>query len=300
MSSFTYLPQFLNYLQTERGTLKNTLKSYERDLREFLLYLSKGRELESDEILLRVSVSQVRSFIAILFKKNASASIGRKLSSLKSFYNFCVKKDLLQQNPASLIPTPKKPKKLPRFLSVDEADKLLAEVKRLPRKVQMRDELILELLYGCGLRVSELAELSLKNLDESQRILKIRGKGNKERLVPIGEKAWKVLEKYLEVEAGGRKMEKSSPLLVNPKGSRLSIRSIQKIVEFYQVRGGMGRKVSAHGLRHSYATHLLGNGADLRSIQELLGHASLSTTQKYTHISLEKLMEVYDKAHPKA
>ncbi len=290
------ISQFLNYLQAERGASKNTLENYARDLREFLAYLGKP---ESEEVLLKVEMVTVRSFIAFLLKKNSSASVGRKLSTLKSFYHFCLKKELLDQNPAALIPTPKKPKKLPRFLSVDEADQLLSEVKRLPKKAQVRDALILELLYGCGLRVSELAGLSLKQIDHGQRILKVRGKGNKERLVPIGEKAWRALEKYLK-ERPVTKNEPGSALFLNVQGARLSVRSIQKIVEFYQIRGGMGRKVSAHGLRHSYATHLLGNGADLRSIQELLGHASLSTTQKYTHISLEKLMEVYDKAHPKA
>jgi integrase/recombinase XerC len=174
----------------------------------------------------------------------------------------------------------------------------MEEVAKGDKASKVRDRAILELLYGCGLRVSELSSLSLTDLDSSEKILRVKGKGNKERIVPIGDTAWGHLQSYLEERLTKKPEEKA--LFLNFSGKRLTARSLQRMVENYQLRGGMGRKVSPHGLRHSYATHLLGNGADLRSIQQLLGHASLSTTQKYTHLSLEKLMEIYDKAHPKA
>ncbi|MBL7685797.1 MAG: tyrosine-type recombinase/integrase, partial [Deltaproteobacteria bacterium] len=212
---------------------------------------------------------------------------------------FAVKKGKVDKNPARLINTPKKPKILPRFLSVDEAFALLQEVEKNPMQEALRDRAIFETLYGGGLRVSELQGLNLEDIDFNQQILKIRGKGNKERLVPIGTQVCQSLKNYLEAPENKRESEERAVFL-NRKGKRIAIRAIQKLVELYQLRGGMGRKISPHGLRHSYATHLLGNGADLRSIQQLLGHSSLSTTQKYTHLSLEKLMEIYDKAHPKS
>jgi integrase/recombinase XerC len=300
-SAFMKVESFFTYLKTERGASPHTLKNYRRDLDELVAYLKEQhpRLIEGEEPeWARLDVRILRGFTAHLLKKIRATSVGRKLSTLKSFYNFCVKKGLVDSNPARLIPSPKKPKLLPRFLSVDEAHGLMEEAAKGDKRSKARDRAILELLYGCGLRVSELASLSLADLDRSGRILKVRGKGNKERIVPIGETAWTHLQAYLEDRPASGPDPKA--LFLNLKGGRLTVRSLQRMVENYQLRGGMGRKVSPHGLRHSYATHLLGNGADLRSIQQLLGHASLSTTQKYTHLSLEKLMEIYDKAHPKA
>ncbi|MFO1519292.1 MAG: tyrosine recombinase XerC [bacterium] len=293
---------FLHYLKTERGASSHTLKHYLRDLNEFGAYLKKHYPpLISAEgpQWSEVSVRILRGFVATLLQKNKSASVGRKLSTLKSFYKFAVKKGLLNANPARSISTPKKPKLLPRFLSVDEAYGLMDEAAKGEKKQSPRDRAILEILYGCGLRVSELTGLNLADFDSSARLLRVRGKGNKERIVPLGEKAWQALKEYMEERAGGE-IKDVQALFLNLRGKRLTVRSIERLVEAYQLRGGLGRKVSPHGLRHSYATHLLGNGADLRSIQQLLGHSSLSTTQKYTHLSLEKLMEIYDKAHPKA
>jgi integrase/recombinase XerC len=290
---------FISYLKTERGASSHTIKNYRRDLNEFVQHLKEHfPEMMADESpeWSHVSVRAIRGFIAALLQKNKSSSVGRKLSTLKSFYNFCVKKGLVQTNPARAILTPKKPKLLPRFLSVDEAFGLMDEVAKEDNKKSKRDRAILELLYGCGLRVSELVGLNQLDVDRSEKILRVRGKGSKERIVPIGEAAWVALQEYQAEKTGGD--EKA--LFLNSKGGRLSVRTVQRLVDHYQLRGGMGRKVSPHGLRHSYATHLLGNGADLRGIQQLLGHSSLSTTQKYTHLSLEKLMEIYDKAHPKA
>ncbi len=302
--------QFIAYLKTEKGVSPHTLKSYDRDIQEFRRYYfqtsSSLSVLKKEEVKTiewqSVTVRDIRGFIAHLLKKNGANSVARKLSTLKSFYRFANKKGLLQTNPARLIQAPKRPKRLPRFLSVDEAYGLMDETLKSNKKTLLRDHAILELLYGCGLRVSELNGLNCADIDFSDQILRIRGKGNKERIVPLGGKAWEALNEYLKNARAITKIApvEHSPVFLNASGGRLSVRSIQKMVENYQLRGGMGRKISAHGLRHSYATHLLGNGADLRTIQQLLGHSSLSTTQKYTHLSLEKIMQIYDKAHPKA
>ncbi len=293
--------QFFKYLETEKAASGHTLKNYRRDLDEFTAYL----KLEFPRFIIKEKVEwgkiesqHLRGFIGSLLQKNKASSVGRKLSSLKSFYHFCVRKGLLEKNPARLILTPKKPKLLPKFLSVDEAERLLAVTQKTDKSLNKRDFAILEILYGCGLRVSELVGLNFSSLDSSNKTLRVKGKGNKERVLPLGEKAWFALNQYLELRNKPASQEEA--LFLTNRGVRINVRGIERLVEQYQLRSGLGRKVSPHGLRHSYATHLLGNGADLRSIQQLLGHASLSTTQKYTHLSLEKLMEIYDKSHPKA
>ncbi len=289
---------FQHYLSTEKNYAVHTQKCYARDLAEFQFFLSeqyphliKEKEVSWQE----VSVLEIRSYIGYLLKKNSKTSVGRKLSTLKSFYHFAVKKGLLESNLARLIPSPKKSKVLPRFLSVDEAFHLMENIPEGEGKLILRDQTLFELMYGCGLRVSEVVGLNKSDIDFSSQVLRIRGKGSKERIVPVPQKAFDLLKNYVQSHP-----ENEEVLFLGVRGKRLAIRTLQKLVENYQLTLGMGRKISAHGLRHSYATHLLGNGADLRSLQQLLGHSSLSTTQKYTHISLEKLMEVYDKSHPKA
>lgn len=294
--------KFLKYLQSEKVASPHTLKSYQRDLDEFALFLKNefGNLLRKGNVEWeKVEVRHIRSFIAKLLQKNKASSVGRKLSSLKSFYHFCVRKGLLEKNPARLILTPKKPKLLPRFLSVDEAERLMAVAHSSQKILSKRDSAILELLYGCGLRVSELVGLDIAHVDFSNQSIRVKGKGNKERIVPFMGKALIALQNYYEERKEQKSLEEEA-LFLSKRKARINVRSIERLVESYQIQSGLGRKISPHGLRHSYATHLLGNGADLRSIQELLGHASLSTTQKYTHLSLEKLMEIYDKAHPKA
>ncbi len=292
---------FLKYLETEKSASPHTLKNYGRDLKEFVLYLKQDFPslVKGEEALWeKLETRHLRSFIAHLIQKNKASSVGRKLSTLKSFYQFCVRKALLEKNPARLILTPKKPRLLPKFLSVDEAERLLATSQKTNKTFSKRDHAIFEILYGCGLRVSELVGLDFASLDFSNQSLRVKGKGKKERIVPIGEKAWEALNAYLKERKPA--LSQKEALFLNNRGQRIHVRRVEALLEEYQLRSGLGRKVSPHGLRHSYATHLLGNGADLRSIQQLLGHASLSTTQKYTHLSLEKLMEIYDKAHPKA
>lgn len=294
---------FLIYLQTERGSSSHTLQSYSRDLVEFSAYLqSHFPKLCSSQTIdwLQVSASEIRSFLASLFKKNSTSTLARKLSTLKSFYQFCVKKGFLKTSPAALIPVPKKAKRLPRFLSVDEASILLEQPQQAKPRTSKRDQAILELLYGAGLRVSELAHLAKEDVDLRHQLLRVWGKGSKERIIPLGTKAVEALQAYLHEQKCKRPSVPTAFLFSNLRGKPLSVRTIQKLVERYQLQAGLGRKISPHGLRHSYATHLLGSGGDLRSIQQLLGHSSVSTTQKYTHLSIEKLMEVYDQTHPKA
>ncbi len=294
--------QFFTYLKNERSASPHTIKNYRRDLLEFYSYLKESFPtlIQNEQPLWSdITVRSIRSFIAYLIKKNSSHSISRKISTLKSFYNFCLKKKLLTNHPVRTISAPKRVKKLSRFLSVDEAFGLVEQPQKQIKKSSLRDQTILELLYGCGLRVSELVGLNIDDCNLSDHFLRVRGKGNKERIIPIGEKAFDILQEYLKADSGSEKKDEKAVFL-NERGKRLSIRTVQKLVESYQLQAGYGHKVSPHGLRHSYATHLLGAGADLRSIQQLLGHASLSTTQKYTHLSLEKIMEIYDKAHPKA
>lgn len=294
--------QFLTYLKNERSSSPHTIKNYRRDLVEFSNYLKESfpELIQKDEPHWSdVTVRVIRSFIASLIRKNSSHSISRKISTLKSFYNFSLKKRFLTNHPVRSISAPKRPKKLSRFLSVDEAFGLVEQPQKQIKKSSLRDQAILELLYGCGLRVSELVGLNIDDCNLSGHFLRVRGKGNKERIIPIGEKAFDILQEHLKTIAVNE-VKNEKAVFLNERGKRLSVRTIQKLVENYQLQAGYGRKVSPHGLRHSYATHLLGAGADLRSIQQLLGHASLSTTQKYTHLSLEKLMEIYDKAHPKA
>ncbi|MEE9193900.1 MAG: site-specific tyrosine recombinase/integron integrase, partial [Thermodesulfobacteriota bacterium] len=228
---------------------------------------------------------------------NSKSTVSRKLTTLRSFFNFMVRKGNLKQNPANLIPLPKKEKELPVFLSVDEVFKLIDSIDQegiLP----LRDLAIIELLYSSGLRVSELTNIKVLDIDHRENFVKVSGKGNKERVVPFGSNAREVILQYLR-----RRIElkpKDDFLFLNNRGSGLTTRSIERIVKKYGLLSGISKKISPHALRHTFATHLLGGGADLRSIQELLGHSSLSTTQRYTHTSIEQIMKIYDKTHPRA
>lgn len=271
------LKEFLKNLR-EKGCSRHTIASYERDLRQFYNYLGR-KSLDS------VALETVRGFILSLYQGRQAVSIARKVSVLKSFFRFLVKKGVLQVSPTDEISLPKLPKKVPRFLVVDEAFALVET------PTSKRDRAILELLYGCGLRVSELLGLRRQDVDLEEGWIKVLGKGKKERIVPVGGKARQALRIYEEQNGKSE-----------PKGHlfNLTPRSVQRMIRKYVLKAGIAKRVTPHTLRHSYATHLLESGADLRGIQELLGHSSLSTTQKYTHVSLKQLMEVYDKSHPKA
>jgi integrase/recombinase XerC len=269
----------------------------------------------------------IRKYLSFLHRKNKKSSIARKISTLRSFFKYLIREQVISSNPAKSVSTPKIEKTLPITLSVDEAFRLMESPKNLSEKSSegskekvLRDRAILELLYSSGLRVSELVGLNSNQLDMDLGIVRVMGKGRKERIVPVGVKAIEVLKAYLEergmlkglpsgqkplwggARPGGRASspEGEEPIFVNSLGGRLTARSVGRLVKKYSRHSGIFRKVSPHSLRHTFATHLLDAGADIREIQEMLGHSSLSTTQRYTHVSMGKLMEVYDKAHPRS
>ncbi len=239
----------------------------------------------------------IRTYISWLYGKNKKVSISRKLASVRTFFEFLIRDGKLKSNSAKLVPTPKGEKRLPTFLTVDEVVKLV-ETPGSDNVYESRDRAILELLYSCGLRVSELVGINLHELDLDSMGVKVLGKGNKERIVPLGSRAAEAIKTYLPQRLDLK--PKDDYLFVNSRGGRLSTRSIDRIIKKYAAISGIPKNISPHVLRHTFATHLLGGGADLRAIQEMLGHQSLSTTQRYTHTSIEKLMEIYDKTHPRA
>lgn len=298
-----FISAFENALLHERRSSPHTVKNYIRDLEEFKAHLMQTQPelLEGGSLKIeRVNPLTIRSFLSFLFQKNQPASVARKLSALRSFFQYWVKKGRLKQNPAKAIHSPKIPKKLPKFLGVDEIFALL-DAPIAEGFAPARDRAILEMLYSCGLRVSELASLDLAQIDLEARSVRVLGKGNKERILPIGKKATERLKAYLVFRETVIKQDRETgAVFLNNRGERLTVRTVQRILEQAIRQSGLTKNASPHVLRHTFATHLLNAGADLRAIQELLGHASLSTTQKYTHLDLDQLMKVYDKAHPKA
>jgi len=295
-----HLLDFLNHLRYEKGSSSNTVSSYESDIEQFYEYI-RGPEKKPVDIL-QVDNLDIRGYLAHLsrlgLKKSSSQ---RKLASIRSFFKYLYREGAIDSNPAKLVATPKKDKTLPEFLSVDNA-KLLVEAPTNSKLDGLRDHAILELFYSSGLRISELAGLDRQDVDLSEGFVKVTGKGDKERVVPIGDKAAAAITEYTQAfdAKAGHPGGSDLPLFMNKTGGRLSVRGVRRVVEKHVIATGLQGKVSPHTLRHTFATHLLGSGADLRSIQEMLGHASLSTTQKYTHVDLDRLMQVYDKAHPRA
>ncbi len=292
-----WIQRFIHYLSAEKNASPHTCRCYQTDLEEFQNFLktSAGNLAPTEEKKIEaVDRLVIRKYLSFLHRKNKKSSIARKVSTLRSFYKYLVRERIISSNPAKSMATPKTEKPLPTALTVDEAFRLIASPKE---KEHLRDRAILELLYSSGLRVSELVGLDVKHLDLELGIVKVMGKGRKERIVPVGKKAVEALNAYLN-HRGLRAAD--GPLFLNPRGGRLTTRSVGRLVKKYSRQSGVFRKISPHSLRHTFATHLLDAGADIREIQEMLGHASLSTTQRYTHISLGKLMEVYDKAHPRS
>ncbi len=291
---------FLRWLEVEKGYSQHTVKGYGRDLSEF------AASLDESVVLRNLEAVHIRRFVVSLHGHNRAATVARKLSALRSFFKFALREKFIDNDPIVGIAGPKVGKYLPVFLTVDEVFSLLETPGRKDR-FMLRDCAILELLYSTGLRVAELVSRDILNLDFETEMLRVRGKGNKERLVPVGRpaleaiRAWLPLREQLIADRArrGREVEKKA-LFLNGRGSRLTSRSVERLVKAYGERAGIPQIVTPHALRHSFATHLLEMGADLRSVQELLGHASLSTTQRYTHLTLDHLTEVYDKAHPNA
>ena len=299
-----HLLDFLNFQRYEKGSSDNTLSSYESDIEQFYEYL-RGPESKPVDIT-KVDNLDIRGFLAHLSRQGLKkATAQRKLASIRSFFKYLYREGLVDKNPAKLVATPKKEKDLPGFLSVDDAA-MLVEAPEGEFPMEQRDRALLETLYSCGLRVSEACGLNRGDIDFAAGVVRVTGKGSKERLVPVGRQALEALAAYMDaLDRGGKARAKGGPagerpVFINKLGGRLGVRGIRRVVEKYVRATHLQGGVTPHTLRHTFATHLLGGGADLRSIQEMLGHASLSTTQKYTHVDLDRLMEVYDKAHPRA
>jgi len=319
------IQEFLSYLEFEKRFSEHTAKCYGADLRQFGEFIV-GRSEDThttaevispagpatavvtqpktglDQLLLSVEVNTVRAYLAFLNEKQYSKStIARKLATLRSFYKFLVKRERLGSNPVIAVRTPKQDKKLPRFLEYEEVKRLL-ETPPIDTWLGARDRAILETLYSTGVRVSELVALNMEDIDFLGEVIRVRGKGKKERISPIGSSALQVIQHYMEFRnkrAQSNVNFDSKVLFVNKHGRRLSTRSVRRKMDKYLKMAGLDPLISPHTLRHSFATHMLNNGADLRSVQELLGHQSLSTTQIYTHLTTGKLKEVYQGAHPR-
>lgn len=330
MEDSVLIVEFINYLNFEKRFSEHTAKCYGADLKQFGGYLlNRGSEgdvaedqrpgtgghdggaamatatqvrLKVDQSLLSVDVNVVRSYLGFLNESQYSkATIARKLATLRSFYKFLVKRNQIGSNPVTVIRTPKQEKKLPRFLEYEEVKRLL-DAPPLDNWLGARDRAILEVLYSTGMRVSELVGLNMEDIDFLGEVVHVRGKGKKERITPIGAAALQAIQHYMEFR--NRRAQSSGNfdskvLFVNKHGRRLSTRSVRRKMDKYLKMAGLDPSVSPHTLRHSFATHMLNNGADLRSVQELLGHQSLSTTQIYTHLTTKKLKEVYESAHPR-
>jgi integrase/recombinase XerC len=290
-SGGSQVEEFLRYLAVARGASRHTLRAYRADLQDC------GAFLDTHGIpgLQAADARLLRAYLAHLHERGlARTSVARRLAALRSYYRFLMRRGRLRANPAREVRTPRLPKRLPGHLPIDESEALLRADFGV-RPTGARDRAILEVLYATGVRVAELAGLDVDDLDLGEGGVKVTGKGRKERIVPLGRKALEAVEAYLASGHPG-----TGPLFRNRRGSRLTVRSLHRIVGGWARAAGLARRVTPHTLRHTFATHLLDAGADLRFIQELLGHARLGTTQKYTHVSLDRLMKVYDAAHPRA
>ena len=280
-----YISDYLAYIELERGLSQNTILAYQTDLIAFFDYLGNEKEVELNELKRR----DFSSYTKYLARNEINPStITRKIASIKGFFKYLCNKRIIKTNPTMSIVSPKLPKRLPKVLTISEFDKILKE------KLELDNFAIIELLYSTGIRVSELTELELKNLDLGQKMIKVFGKGSKERLVPIGRKCAETLKRYLKKrELIAFKYNSKPYLFLNSDGTKISRQKVYKII--HSLGDVVGKNISPHTVRHSFATHLLENGADLRVVQELLGHASIVTTQLYTHISKKTLREVYFK-----
>jgi integrase/recombinase XerC len=325
------IAKYLRYLETVKNSSPHTVSNYGKDLRQFLEFLSPPDSVPP--ALRAVNHGMIREFVSHLHDHGLEkSSIARKLAALRSFFKYCVREGRVKESPARLVPTPKLPKRIPSVLSAEEMNGFLNQLAGMVGRpsagsglssqrghggaalaeeglLLRRDRAVLELLYAAGLRVSELTGLNLVDVEQKERILRVRGKGDKERIVPYGTKAQEALEKYWPVRdqllrpANGsdRRVDPhTQAVFLNYAGRRLTQRSVGRIVKKYVRLVNVNWDLHPHSLRHAFATHLLADGADLRAIQELLGHQSLSTTQRYTHASIRQLLEVYDKAHPHA
>ena len=285
-----HIDRFIRYLDLQKGASAHTLRAYRKDLEDFSDYVKKRAE--------DVEMIDVRAFVARQIKDGRNKSTaGRRLAAVRSFLKYLHREGYIRENPAKLVNTPKAQRPLPQFLSVDDVFLLVQQPKSIGF-LQTRDRAILELLYSSGLRVSEIVGLNMEDVNTREGLVKVKGKGKKERILPVGSKAIYAIKSYLVEKILLKRKDKA--LFLNNRGRPLSDRGVRRIVVKYAKMIGIGGRIGPHTLRHTFASHLLQAGADLRVIQELLGHASLSTTQKYTHLDITHLMDIYDKAHPMA
>jgi integrase/recombinase XerC len=299
--------KFTIHMEVERNLTPNTRNNYLIDIRQFQKFLTKNYTFAEDsgvDTLMRVDHMMIRAFLGSLYREKVKkVTISRKVTALRTFFKYLLREGMVKNNPAEMIQAPRIEKYIPVFLSVDEMLALL-KADGVTGATAFRDRAIIELFYSSGIRLSELVGLNTGDIDFIQGLIKVRGKGRKERVVPVGDPALAALREYLEnrkeisetLSYGGSK----DPVFVGKSGVRLSARTVARILDKMVLVSGLKRKISPHVLRHTFATHMMEAGADLRAIQELLGHQSLSTTQKYTSVSVGRLLEVYDKAHPKA
>lgn len=298
------IQHYADHLRNERNVSAHTFRNYLSDLAQFRDFLTERQlclDATASPDVRKVDMHVVRAYLASLTKNHKKSSIGRKLAALKGFFRYLVEKHRLEKDPLLLIHSPKQEKPFPKFLSVDDVFHLLNKIK-VAGPLDVRDRAILEFFYSTGVRVSELVGLNWGDVDFGLEIVRVLGKGSKERIVPIGAVALRALEDYSgEVRKKWKLPCKgANAVFLNNRGGRITTRSVARIVEKHLREVGISLKMGPHGLRHTFATHLLNSGADLRAIQEMLGHASLSTTQRYTHLNLDQLTAVYDKAHPRA
>jgi integrase/recombinase XerC len=295
------------YMEVERNLSPNTIKNYIADVRQFKAFLDANNisaKIDDTESMIDVDHMVIRAFLGSLYReKLKKVSISRKVSALRTFFNYLERKGKIKINPGQMVQGPKIEKYVPTFLSVEEMFSLL-DSKSPTDAFGLRDRAIVELFYSSGIRLSELAGLNGSDVDYSLGLMKIRGKGKKERMVPVGHKAVVALKTYLEkrneIFPGDIENGSGEAIFINRSGTRLSTRSVARILDKLVLATGLGKKISPHMLRHTFATHMMEAGADLRAIQEFLGHESLSTTQKYMSVTVGRLLEIYDKAHPKA
>ena len=298
---------FIESLGAEKGYSDQTIRAYRKDLEAFFSFAAQPQA--GDEVPKKsarsVSPSQIdgiaiRSYLGFLHRQNKKTTIARKLSAIRSFFRFLVKRGLISENPADLVLTPKQDQTIPVYLSVDEMFRLLDSIQT-DTLLGLRNRAIFETIYSSGIRVSELAGMNYADVDFADAVVRVFGKGNKQRIIPIGQKALEAIKTYREQldRKIGAEALKDRALFLNKYNKRLTVRSIARILRKLVDAVGLMTTISPHAIRHSFATHMLDAGADLRVVQELLGHKSLSTTQKYTHVSIDRLMETYDKAHPR-
>jgi integrase/recombinase XerC len=282
---------FYKYLDVEKGASFNTKRAYKGDIEDFIEFIEKS----SYDI---VDHHAIRAYIVNIYKGLKKSSLSRKVSSIKVFFRFLKKKGYIEENTALVIKNPKIERHLPKFYTIDEMFHFL---DFLPKEgwLNMRNRAMFELMYSTGMRSQEVLNIDIGDLHMEGMWVKVKGKGGKERILPFGEKARDALKEYLDIMKDKGKYSVKGPLFINFHGDRLSYRGLLKIMKKHQIKVHLFKNLALHGIRHSFATHMLDSGADLRSIQELLGHSKLSTTQKYTHVSMDKLMEIYDKSHPR-